>query len=70
MEMQSLGLMQVTDVGGIFSDPRVVPLGSILGPLLFLINVNDIEASVSCKLIFYADDSALSALIRKAHKNH
>ena len=55
--------MQVTDVGGIFSDPRAVPYGvpqgSILGPLLFFIYVNDMEASVSCKLILYADDSDL-----------
>ena len=55
--------MQVTDVGGIFSNPRVVPWGvpqgSILGLLLFLIYVIDMEASVSCKLILYADDSAL-----------
>ena len=29
------------------------------GPLLFLIYVNEMEASVSCKLILYADDSAL-----------
>ena len=36
--------------------------GSILGPLLqllFLIYVNDMEAAVSCRLILYADDSAL-----------
>ena len=55
--------MQATDVGGFFSDPMVVPCGvpqgSILGLLLFLIYVNDMEASVSCKLILYADDSAL-----------
>ena len=43
--------MQVTDVGGIFSDYRVVlcgvTQGLILGPLLFLICVNDMEAAVS-----------------------
>ena len=54
---------QKTEVDGIFSDPMVVPCGVprgfILGPLLFLIYVNDMEAAVSCRLILYADDSAL-----------
>ena len=33
--------------------------GSILGPLLFPIYVNNMEAAVSCRLILYADNSAL-----------
>ena len=52
----------MVDVNSVHSDPKSivcgVPQGSILGPLLLLIYVNDMERAVSCKLLLYADDSA------------
>ena len=46
-----------------FSQPASVscgvPQGSILGPLLFLIYVNDMSQAVKCHLFLYADDSCL-----------
>ena len=36
-----------------------VPQGSILGPLLFLIYVNDMSQAVKCDLFLYVDDSCL-----------
>ena len=38
---------------------RGVPRGSILGPLLFFINVNDMSGVVNHKLLLHADDSAI-----------
>ena len=37
-----------------------VPQGSILGPLLFLLYVNDMSQAVTCDLLLYADDSCLT----------
>ena len=39
-----------------------VPQGSILGPLLFLIYVNDMSQAVKSNLFLYADDSCLAFL--------
>ena len=54
---------QCVDIGGVKSAYAKVicgvPQGSIHGPLLFLIYVNDMPGAVKCKLLLYADDSAL-----------
>ena len=50
-------------LNGTFSDwtnmTSGVPQGSVLGPLLFIIFVNDMEQSVVSKLLKFADDAKL-----------
>lgn len=63
MESYLRGRKQVVDINGSISSPLQqtcgVPQGSILGPLLFLLYVNDMKSACKCNLFLFADDAAL-----------
>ena len=55
-------------MNGVYSDwghlNSGVPQGSVLGPLLFLVYVNDLENGIKSSIKFFADDTSLFSIVQ------
>ena len=43
-----------------------VPQGSVLGPLLFVMYINNIDDSVACKILKFANDTKIYRVVKSA----